>query len=304
MNSFSISQLAQFSGIKPHTIRIWEQRYNALQPQRSEGNTRYYDGMQLRRLLNIVSLSKTGYKVSKLCTMEDEELFDLQRNYYDKAAEGMDFHYFVSQLISAGLTYDEFNFEKTYSHCLLRFGLKKTYQEVIYPVITRIGLLWSSNSIPPSQEHYITNLLRQKLFTSIDSLPAETDDSDTWVLFLPEDEFHEIGLLFANYLLRRLGKNVIYLGPNVPVSCIESLFEETNVSNLLLFMVHRDLPENIEHFLKELKSVGKDKNIFIAVNSDLTEEVSNDHGITWLFSVEDLEEVIVNNENNLTEVHG
>ena len=104
MDQFSISQLAQFSGIKAHTIRIWEQRYQALKPQRSEGNTRYYDGEQLRRLLNIVSLSGTGKKVSNLCSMTDEELFKLVEEYASKAVEKTDFQYFVSQLISAGMT--------------------------------------------------------------------------------------------------------------------------------------------------------------------------------------------------------
>lgn len=296
MNSFSISQLSQFSGVKSHTIRIWEQRYNALQPQRSEGNTRYYDGSQLRRLLNIVSLMKTGKKVSQLCSMGDKELYDLQRKYYDNAIEDSDYEYFVSQLISAGMNYDEVNFEKIFSHCFLRFGLKMTYQEVIYPMINRIGLLWSSNSIPPSQEHYITNLLRQKLFTSIDSLPSEADESDAWILFLPEDEFHEIGLLFANYLIRSKGKKVIYLGPNVPLSSVKDTLQDTTAINLLLFLVHHDLPENVKQFLEELKVTAGDRNIFIATNTNQEEEILKEEDINWLFSVDDLENKLLDNK--------
>ncbi len=162
MDQFSISQLSQFSGIKPHTIRIWEQRYKALKPHRSEGNTRYYDGTQLRRLLNIVSLSTTGTKISRLCSMSDEELFQLREEYEGQAAKNNDYEYFINQLISGGMGYDEANFEKAFSHCLLRFGLQKSYVKVIYPMLNRIGLMWSTNNIPPSQEHYISNLVKTK----------------------------------------------------------------------------------------------------------------------------------------------
>lgn len=296
MNSFSISQLSQFSGVKPHTIRIWEQRYDALQPQRSEGNTRFYDSLQLRRLLNIVSLAKTGRKVSMLCRMSDEDLYSLQKEYIEQALEESDFEYFVSQLISAGMNYDESNFEKIFSHCIIRFGMVKTYREIIYPMISRVGLLWTTNSIPPSQEHYITNLLRQKLFTSIDSLTTETDKNGGWLLFLPEDEFHEMGLLFANYLIRSHGKKVVYLGPNVPLSSVENAVEDTDLENLLLFLVHRDLPDNIKEFLEELRKIGKNKQIYVAANSELTENLSEHKEINWLYSIEDLEKQINNKE--------
>ncbi|MFD0975165.1 MerR family transcriptional regulator [Salinimicrobium gaetbulicola] len=295
MNSFSISQLSQFSGVKPHTIRIWEQRYNALQPQRSEGNTRFYDSSQLRRLLNIVSLTKTGMKVSKLCKMSDEELYGLQKEYINEALEESDFEYFVSQMISAGMNYDENNFEKIFSHCFIRFGLFKTYREIIYPMVNRVGLLWTTNTIPPSQEHYITNLLRQKLFTSIDSLTTEADNQGAWMLFLPEDEFHEMGLLFANYLIRSMGKKVIYLGPNVPLSSVERALEDTGAENLLLFMVHKDLPEHIEQFIAELGKIGRDKKIFVAANKELAADFSKEKAINWLYSIEDLEKQF-NNE--------
>lgn len=289
MDNFTISQLSQFSGIKPHTIRIWEQRYRALTPQRSKGNTRYYDGSQLRRLLNIVSLSGTGIKLSRLGAMSDEELFKMIQDHSENAGQNNDFEYFVNQLLSAGMNFDDQNFEKIFSHCLLRFGMFKTYVEVIYPMLNRIGLMWSINSIPPSQEHYISNLLRQKIFTAIDAIPSSKDENDSWLLFLPEDEFHEIGLLFSNYLIRSKGGRVIYLGPNVPLSSIESTLQQTQVSNLLLFLVHRDLPENIGEYLAQLIKVVGEKKICIAANRDLSENVSSNSPFTWLHSVEDLE---------------
>ena len=292
MDQFSISQLAQFSGIKAHTIRIWEQRYQALEPKRSEGNTRYYDGQQLRRLLNIVSLSGTGKKVSSLCVLKDEDLFKMVEEYAVDAVEENDFQYFVNQLISAGMTYDELNFHKIFSHCQLRFGLQDTYKQVIYPLLARIGLMWMSNSMPPSQEHYISNLICQKIFTAIDALPLpkEEQESESWVLFLPENEFHEMGLLFTNYVLRSKGQKVIYLGPNVPLSSIESTLADTGAANLLLFLVHREASEKVEQYLQELQELQQGTQIWIAGNSSFKEEAGKNDSINWLFSADDLEE--------------
>ncbi len=289
MDQFSISQLSQFSGIKPHTIRIWEQRYNALNPHRSEGNTRYYDGAQLRRLLNIVSLSGTGNKISRICSLSDEELFKMRAEYEKDAGLKNDYDYFINQLIAGGMSYDEANFEKTFSHCLLRFGLHRTYVEIIYPLLERIGLMWSINNIPPSQEHYISNLLKQKMFTAIDSLPPVAKAEENWLLFLPEDEFHELGLLFSNYFLRSRGKNVIYLGPNVPLSSVKHTLKDVAISKLLLFMVHRDLPEKAGEYLSELQELAGDRKVLIAGGGLDPEMVKGKDKIFPLRSVEDLE---------------
>lgn len=289
MDQFSISQLSQFSGIKPHTIRIWEQRYNALKPHRSEGNTRYYDGSQLRRLLNIVSLSRTGAKISRLCSLNDEELFKLREEYEQNAALNNDYDYFINQLIAGGMSYDETNFDKAFSHCLLRFGLEKTYVEIIHPLLNRIGVMWTTNSMPPSQEHYISNLLRQKMLTAIDSMSPVDKDEEKWLLFLPEDEFHELGLLFSNYFLRSKGKVVIYLGANVPLSSVEHALGDIQIDNLLVFMVHRYEPENIGAYLTELRRIAGKRKIYIAGNGVTLEEMSQDKALVRLSSVEDLE---------------
>lgn len=289
MDQFSISQLSQFSGIKPHTIRIWEQRYDALKPHRSEGNTRYYDGSQLRRLLNIVSLSGTGTKISRLCKLSDQELFKLREEYEGDAALSNDYEYFINQLIAGGMSYDESNFEKAFSHCMLRFGLQKTYVEIIHPMLNRIGLMWSTNNIPPSQEHYISHLLKQKMMTAIDSMPPVTEAEEKWLLFLPEDEFHELGLLFANYFLRSKGRNVIYLGANVPLTSVYHTLEDVHIDNLLLFMVHRYEPENIAVYLEELRNVAGDKKIYIAGNGVTLQDLSKDDKLIRLSSVGDME---------------
>ena len=213
MNEFTISQLEQFSGVKAHTIRVWEQRYNALNPNRTNSNKRTYSGDELRRLLNIVSLIEADIKVSKVCTMSDEDIAEhlaqeLKTNEENKSNQD----YYINQLISAGITYDDYNFEKIFSSCILRLGLIDTMIKVIYPLLGRIGLLWQSGKFPPGQEHFMSNIISQKLHVAIDSLPIPQPTSEKWLLFLPENEFHEISLLLCNYIIKQAGKKVIYLG--------------------------------------------------------------------------------------------
>ena len=142
MNLFSISELQQFSGIKAHTIRIWEQRYNALQPDRSQGNTRYYDGKQLRRLLNIVSLLDTEHKVSELCKMPDSKLYKLlEENLLATTARDGAHGYFISQIVASAMEFDEAQFDKFFSSAVLRLKLKETYRSVLYPALTLLSLL-------------------------------------------------------------------------------------------------------------------------------------------------------------------
>ncbi len=292
MNLFTISELARFSGIKPHNIRMWEQRYNALSPERSDGNTRYYDDSQLRRLLNIVSLMESDHKVSELCSMPDKRLFKLITELQDEPSNEST-GYFVSQLISAGINYDEPHFDKIFSHSLLRFGMKEAYLKVVYPMLVRIGILWAVDSIPPAQEHFISNLLRQKLFSAIDSLPPAKLNSDPWMLFLPKNEFHEIGLLFAYYLIRLSGRKVIYLGSNVPLQSLVGAVKNALPSKLLLFLVHNDSKEEVQKYLDNLSNLFKGKKLFVASNYQFPDQIKKKKEIYWLHSVEDLEQQLL-----------
>ncbi len=293
MDLFSISQLEQFSGIKAHTIRIWEQRYNALKPHRSEGNTRYYDNIQLRRLLNIVSLMNRDYKISELCAMPDDKLFSLLKDQIDlqSGANETD-EYFITQLIAAGLDFDEMLFEKIFSVCLLRFGIKTAYTRILSPVLIRIGMMWSANNIPPAAEHFISNIIRQKLFSAIDSLPPPKAGQDTWLLLLPENEFHEMGLLFASYLIRSFGKKVIYLGANVPFESIEITLTKTLPSHLLIFLVHYNIPEDSRKYLAALKKQGGTISIHISGNPELLGKLNISKEINWIKSPAQLEEIL------------
>ncbi len=295
MNRFSISELSRFSGVQSHTIRIWEKRYNALKPMRSEGNTRYYDGEQLRRLLNIVSLMKVDRKVSELARLPDEKLDKLVSAFtLDVKAHDHE-EYFISQLIAAGMEYNEAHFEKLFSHCVLRYGLPEAYKKILLPLLNRVGLMWSDSSIPPAAEHFISNMLRQKLYTAIDALPPVKSSSPSWLLFLPEGELHEIGLLLAHYLVRQSGQRSVYLGANMPLSSMEDVIRSVQPGKILLFLVHNNHPDETSRYLQEVLGATK-KPILIAGHPELISRIGKHKKIKWLRSVEDLEkELELNN---------
>ena len=296
MNVFSISQLSQYSGIKPHTIRIWEQRYNAFKPERSEGNTRYYNSDQLRRLLNIVSLMNSDYKVSELCAMPDARLSGLvlkSKNALENEAS----EYFVSQMISAGMAYKEEQFEELFEQSVSKYGLSQAYKIIIHPMLVRVGLMWAANSIPSVQEHFITNIVRQKILKSIDSLPPATRNSPKWVLFLPEDEFHEIGLLFAAFIIRESGDKVVYLGSSVSSDAVIKASRVIKPQYLLLFLVRYNLIEDVQHYLNELNGGVDQEKVYVAGNYKLLNQIDYPEKVHWLRDIDALEKLITNRTN-------
>jgi MerR family transcriptional regulator, light-induced transcriptional regulator len=214
MSTYSIKDLEQLSGIKAHTLRIWEQRYDILSPDRTDTNIRTYDDNDLKLVLNIALLKDHGYKISEISKMPSEELSkevllisDKQLNYPDQ----------IHALTISMLDLDEERFEKIVSTNTLQFGFENMMINIIYPFLNRIGTLWITGSIGPAQEHFISNLIRQKLIVAIDGqLPSLRPGAKKYLLYLPEGEMHEISLLFANYIIRSRQNKVIYLGQSLP----------------------------------------------------------------------------------------
>ena len=294
MDLFSISQLSRYSGIKPHTIRIWEQRYDALKPTRSEGNTRYYDSEQLRRLLNIVSLTNTtNYKISKLCQMSDKKLFEMINEEVDRSIQPENQHeYYISQLIAGAMSFDELHFDNMIMKSLVRYGVKEAYVKVIYPLLLRTGLMWLSDVISPATEHFMSNLLKQKIFAAIDGLPPVKSTADKWLLFLKEDEFHEIGLLFANYMIRLSGRQVVYLGSNVPLASLTQAIRTIKPDYLLFFIIRNDAADITENYGQQLIRSFTGKKIFVAGDSQILSQLHMGEKIWQLRTAEELEKVL------------
>ena len=293
MAKYSISDLERLSGVQIHTIRIWERRYNALEPMRSAGNTRLYDDKHLRRLLNIVGLSKTGLKISQVCALSDKEIDVMLKEDMDSTVSpDIKYEYYISQLLRFGIAYEEIEFDQLINRCIQEFGMINTYKSVIYPLLVRLGLMWRRDHICPAQEHFLSNIIRQKIYVAINELPITLEPSANWLLFLPEDEDHDIGLLFASYLLRLQGQGVVYLGAKVPFDALEHVIANSRVDHILLFMTRSRPISDANDYLDSLSNEYKNINIHIAGNTKLIGDLSLAGNVSWLRNIEDFETII------------
>ncbi|MBO73540.1 MAG: MerR family transcriptional regulator [Flavobacteriales bacterium] len=219
--TFSIKDLENLSGIKAHTIRIWEKRYNILIPERTNTNIRSYNLANLQKLLNVTFLYNAGIKISKLGKLSNDEI---KEAVLDLAAKKGDKDYYLDELKLSMVTFDQFKFEQTYSKMISEMSFREMFTEVFIPLLEYIGLQWLSDSITPSHEHFVTSLIMQKLLINIERVQSvQPNKGKVFVLFLPDNEIHELGLLYLNYELSREGHQTIYLGPSVPIASLESI---------------------------------------------------------------------------------
>ena len=218
MNAFTIKDLENLSGIKAHTIRIWEQRYTFLKPQRTTTNIRYYTNEELKIVLNIALLNKYGYKISHIDKMKPGEVKDKLITLSNNQAQQ---ERIIYELIEFMVDLDMDSFEATLEHYIAARGIDKTITQVIFPFMEKIGILWLANHVNPGQEHLITNIIRQKIIVGIESSFTHFSSAKTVLLFLPEGEHHELGLLYIYYLLKNKGVKVLYLGADVPLKDVE-----------------------------------------------------------------------------------
>ncbi len=291
MNLFTISDLQRYTGVNVHSIRAWEKRYNALTPHRTKGNTRYYDAHQLRRLLNIVSLMEDNYKISDLCSMPDIKLTTLLKNKLESDKTKIDGDEFlVSQLVSASIGFDDYLFEKIFHRATAQYGLEHAYLKVIYPAVQRLGILWSMEGLSVAQEHFATHLIKQKIISTIDILPNNFQSEHTWLLFLPEGEFHEIGLLMANYLIRNAGQRSIYLGANVPFDTVKNTIDLVKPTRILSFLVVKDDIERDQKFVDSLAKSFTSQEIFIAADAARSTQIKKYKNVSMLNTMDGLQD--------------
>ena len=230
-----MSQVETLTGIKSHTLRIWERRYNFLKPHRTETNIRFYSDAEIRKLLNISILLNNGYRVSKIDKMNEEEMHGLILQL-NRNSSGI-FDDDLNRLVLAMIEMNEESFNLIFQRHVTKNGLLSTVINLIYPFLDHVGVLWTTNRAIPAQEHFISNLIRGKVIAAIDMIPSPKEGATKLVLFLPENESHEIALLLANYILRDLGCCVYYLGQNVPLENIVEVHEIINVDVLLTMFV-------------------------------------------------------------------
>jgi DNA-binding transcriptional MerR regulator len=277
-NTFTIQDLEILTGIKAHTIRIWEKRYDLLNPARLNRNIRMYDLVDLQKILNVSLLYDNNYKISKIAKYTEIKLAEEAKSF---ALNEFSNSYEINSLIISMYTFDELLFQEIYSKQIKKISFTDIFVHTYIPLLNHMGLLWQTDSIKPAHEHFISNLIYQKISLNIAALPkVETNNDHVNILFLPYGEIHDLGLMFLNYSLKLKGEKVIYLGKSIPFDNLFYLNSQVKSCTWInYFMLDRPVEDKID-FLKSIeKLLAHTKNKCIIVGKvweDFSKENSND----------------------------
>lgn len=259
--SFSIRELEALSGIKAHTIRIWEQRYNFLRPSRTDTNIRTYNNDELKTLLTVALLNKYGYRISKIDEMQPQQrekaLIDL--NFAEAYDETI-----VNKLLGFMVDLKSADFEQTLDEYIAQKGLEETITGIIFQFLNKVGILWQTNKLLPVQEHVVSNIIRQKIIRAIDKLGFVTRQEPLYALFLPEGEHHELGLLYVYFLLRKNNIPVLYLGANVPLKDMQYLVQIKKPQFLYMHLTVYPRMHTIQKIISSLSSLAPQSNLLVS----------------------------------------
>ena len=242
---YSIDQFSKITNINKLVLRTWENRYGLFKASRTNTNIRVYSDDLLIQALNIKTLNENGYKISFLAKKKHSELNELLEEKVANKNINKSADYYVNKFLEAAVNYDTVLFEKTYKNGVEKFGVIDFYQNVILLTFSKIGLFWLTNRINPGQEHFLSELMKQKILSAIDKKNPVITQSKNWLLFLPPSEHHEIGLIFAKLLLIQNGYEVIYLGANVPLKSLDHIAQKKSIDNILFFSISNFSKENI-----------------------------------------------------------
>ena len=298
MSTYSIKDLEQLSGIKAHTLRIWEQRYDFIKPKRTDTNIRYYDDSDLKLILNVSLLKENGHKISKISKMRYD---DMQNEIIKLTEKKLSYPEQIHSLTLAMIDHDEERFEKIMSTIILQLGFEMAMIKVIYPFLIKIGVLWQTGAISPSQEHYISYLIRQKIIVAIDSLfvPA-IDYRKNYLLFLPEEEMHELSLLFSSYIIKSRRNKVIYIGQNTPFNDIVRVYNLLKPDYLLTVLTTHPQPCHIQSYIDKLSHTFHSTKILISGRQIIGQDLGLGKNMQVLNKLEDLIEFVEENSKALT----
>jgi MerR family transcriptional regulator, light-induced transcriptional regulator len=288
VSTYSIKDLEQLSGIKAHTLRIWEQRYNLLNPKRTDTNIRYYDDSDLKLILNVALLNDNGFKISKIASMAPELMREEVMKLTDRSLTHDDQ---IHALTICMIEMDEDRFDKVLTTNIIKIGFEQTMLNIIYPFLAKIGVLWQTGAINPAQEHFISNLVRQKLIVAIDGqIPSVTGKK--FLLFLPEGELHEISLLFASYLIKSKGHKVIYLGQSTPKDDLDAVYNLLEPEYLLTVMTTLPAGETAQGYVDMLSKKFSKSQIFVSGYQVVGQDMIFPSNVTQFNYIRDIKDVL------------
>ncbi len=261
MGAYTIRELENLSGIKAHTIRIWEKRYGLISPKRTSGNIRMYCDSELKKLLNISVLNKNGVKISTIAKLSQEEIVDRINEITDNICIDENR---IECLTTAMIDLNESKFEQILTKSIIHIGFEDTVIRIVFPFLERVGLMWQTDSVSPLQEHFITNLIKRKIFVAIDGLQVVNNHhSKQFVFFLPEGEYHELVLLFLCYLVKKRGHQVIYLGQSVPENELAEAIHIRHIDYLVTSVTSVMHGKQLEDYIKTIMHRFADTILFI-----------------------------------------
>tara|TARA_B100000795_G_C22755464_1_gene421292 strand:+ start:181 stop:1062 length:882 start_codon:yes stop_codon:yes gene_type:complete len=291
MGNYSIDQFSSITGITKFVLRTWENRYDYLKAERSETNIRIYTDDMIVRALNTNYLLDNGYKISKISKISEIELIKIINEIKIIKNQGNE-DYYISQIIISALEFDSSKFNKIYEEGILEFGIIDFYKSIILKTLSRIGILWLTNKVNPSQEHFLSENIKQKLIVSAEMYSNDKKINQTWLLFLPENEFHEIGLLFSRFLLKSSGFNVIYLGSNLPYESLVDVNHKIKIDNTLMFSISNKSKINIKSAIDYLDSNFQSANNYIVSPESSLIMIKKETSVNLLSDVNSLIDII------------
>lgn len=266
---YSISDLERISGIKAHTIRIWEKRYNFLTPERTEGNHRLYSDNDLIRLLNVQQLIARGLKISNVATWEKKKILDKVRDFTsEEKDESSEVEYYCSEWLASSLNYDEELFCAVYDELRSQMTFIDLWKRYMIPALYNMGQLWLTEDIVPAEEHFFSQLVRRKILSEMDGLPLPAFAEDPVVLFLPPNEYHELGLLVSEYILRSQKIPTVNLGADMPVDNIKKIVDKKGVRLLVSYVQGTAVDQD---FIEYIKSLNKQE-LKVVLNGKIAED--------------------------------
>jgi len=288
--NYTIKDLERLSGIKAHTIRIWEQRYNLFKPDRTTTNIRQYRDCELRLLLNISLLIRHGSKISHVSRLTEHEInTKVQQLVVSPETSNAYFDAQIDNLVFSMLDLSSKDVDATLDSCIKEYGFEQTMLSVIIPFLYRVGVMWSTGESSIIQEHFLSNLIRERMIIEINKCKhVKNDTSESYVLFLPESEWHEVGLLFASYLLKKRGKQVVYLGQNMPLLEVIYFSNKYKPTYLLTFLSSRYSLGSVKDYIYEISSKVMHSKILIAGNATKESLFTIPENINFLYEVADL----------------
>ena len=285
MGQYSIKDLEVLSGIKAHTLRIWEQRYKIVEPKRTDTNIRYYTDEQLKTILNVSVLNSSGRKISKIASLTSKEIaHEVLAMNQEHLNEGV----YINQLVEGMICLDK----KLILNILKKSEdfdtLTDFFLKVVFPFLGRVGMLWSSNSINPGQEHFASNIIKRFLFNKIENLTEPKSDAPMFLLFLPEGDWHELSLLVAEYILKNNGNRVLYLGASVPDSDVKAILSLTKIDYLLCVSILSQPIVSIQNTINRIAELSHPVALMFAGRAFYHPDLKYPKAARIIYSFEDL----------------